>query len=810
MNVLALPDVPAPSYFRLAGICPEHWSPLPDPNAEFTTPSGVYDSDAWRTLTADNGRVTDINPLLPLRSGHVAQLLAAGHLDGTEITDNGQPVLIKGSSEKIVVVTEDLVAGKRYETERIVSRLSTLNTRTGELCTFRPDQEPDRTRRWFELHGPELAAAVRRNFPPAFDPGPIENWSGWEFDGVRPPSDKPLPGRAIAEVLPKQKQVIAAVAHRWKTHKAAVISGEPASGKTTMGAAICVLSKCRKTIIMSPTLIVKKWVRQILAVTGTTAVIPKKLADIDMFFADPAARFMVLGKEYAKGGAPWRHAAIRRTRTETQERVVWQEFQEYPYSRRVAKHEKVEVTEFSCPACGETICEGKDEERKPVAEIWFGTEKAKRKRKCPECGEPLWQFLWLTKKTKRWAPAKYINQKFARRFSLVVDEVHEHCSADSDRSQAMQHLATACTRMLCMTGTIYGGRASGIFHLLFKIDPAFRNLYGHSECSKFVQDHGFLQRVYDIDDSSSTYGYRRGNSGGRVREVPGCSPAMAGLLLDYTAFVMLSELGLTFPDYKEEVELVVCDPKVLHNVQTMQRDARAELRAHPELMGQYIMSCLGYPDCPEHAEAIGNKLTGVVASAPADLTPFGGWPKDKRLVEMCLADKRAGRKAIVFFPQVGARDPQPRMKALLQEAGARVNVLRSTVASIKREEWIVRNEPDLDVLLTNGSLVEMGLDLIWAPHIIVYGTYYSISKVRQMIRRSFRPEQTEPVVVTFLGYAGTMQETALRLIAKKTRASHQIEGDVGFGLAEHDEDGGDDLLMELAREASLDHQLISK
>lgn len=788
---LALPETPSPAYFRLAGICPEHWSPLGDPYSEVPAPTGVYDSDSWRTLTADNGRLTDINPLLPLRGGHVAQLLAAGHLDGTEITDHGQPVLIKGSSEKIVVVTEDPAAGKRYETERIVSRLSTLNTRTGELCTFRL------------LIGPELAAAVRTNFPPAFDPGPIEHWSGWEFDGARPPSDRPLPGRSVAEVLPKQKQVIAAVAHRWKRHKAAVISGEPATGKTTMATAATILSRSKKTIVLCPTHIVEKWCRQILAVAGSKAVIPKKLADIDRFFADPSAKFLVLGKEYAKCGAPWRHAAIRRTRTEIRERLIWQDFKDYPYSRRVALHEKVRVAVFSCPACGETICNGKTahEDRRPVDENWFGTKKTKKKRKCPECGEPLWQYLWLTKKSKRWPPAKYISKRYARRYVLVADEVHSFASADSDQAQAMQQLASAGTRLLAMSGTVYKGRASTLFHLLHRIDPSFRNLYSHDETRKFVEDHGLLQRVYDIDDSSSAYGYRRGNSGGRVREVPGCSPAMVGLLLDYTAFVMLDDLGLKLPDYREEVESIQCDPKVLRNVRTMQSDARAELHRHPELLGQYLAAALGYPDCPEHAEAIGNDVAGIVATAPADLTPLGGWPKDKRLIEMCLADKRAGRKAIVFFPQVGLRDPQPRVKALLEEAGLRVDLMRSTVSSIKREGWIARHEPAFDVLLTNATLIETGLDLIWARHIIVAGIYYSIPTIRQAIRRSFRPEQTKPIVVTFLGYAGTMQETALRLIAKKTRASHQIEGDAGFGLAEYD-DGGDDLLMELAREAS--------
>lgn len=363
-----------------------------------------------------------------------------------------------------------------------------------------------------------------------------------------------------------------------------------------------------------------------------------------------------------------------------------------------------------------------------------------------------------------------------------------------------------------MTGTLYGGRASSIFHLLFKLDRGFRDLYKYSEAKKFVEDHGLLQTEYKLDDGDgwhSSYGYRRNNSGGKVREIPGCSPAMVGLLLNYTAFVKLEDLGVTLPPYREEVDLVQCDPKVLKNVRELQDSVKAVLREHPQLLSQYLMACLGYPDCPEHPESIGNDASGIIATAPADMAPLDGWPKDRRLAEIMLAERAAGHKGIVFFPQVGKRDPQPRVKALLESHGLRVSILRGDVQASKREEWIMKHEPNFDVLLTNGSLVETGLDLLFAKRIVVYGTYYSVFAIRQMISRSFRLGQDQPVVVTFLGYAGTMQETALKLIAKKTRASHQIEGGLGDGLADHDTDGGD-FLMELAKAAAAEAMAVDR
>lgn len=792
-RALQLPPRTVPAYFHLDGICPEHWAPGPT--------DGAYTTDQWVTLTADNGRVADITPLMPLRPGHIAQLLRAGNLDGSQIVDKGQPVLIKGSSEKIIVVTEDAIANKRFETERIVSRLSTLNLKTGELCTFRADQEPERMRKWFEKYGPELAEAVRKNFPPAFDPGPMEAWSGWDFDGMKPPSDKPLPGYDKIEVLPIQKSTAAAIEHRWRTHKAAVISGQTGTGKTTMGQAASVLARFEKVVIMCPTHLTAKWARECKACTSAGVVVPRKMADIDRFFAGDY-RYLVLGKEYAKLGAPWKHVVVSRVKSQLAEHVEWLELDEPPYHRRVVKTVCEQVPYFQCPACGETISEGSDDKKRPVTADWFGDAK----RKCQACQEPLWQNTWLTKKTKRFAPARYINRRFAGQYSLIIDEVHVVKAADSDQARAAQHLISGCVKLLAMTGTIYGGRASSIYHLLYKIDRGFRDLYNFDECAKFVRDHGLLQRVYDLEDYNSRYGYRRNNSGGRVREIPGCSPAMVGLLLDYTAFVKLADLGVELPSYTEEVDLVPCDPKVLRNTQTLQQSVKEVLREHPELLSQYLMACLGYPDCPEHAEAVGNRDTGIIATAPADLHPLGGWPKDKRLVEIFVQEKANGRKGVVFFPQVSKRDPQPRVKAILEAAGLRVAILRGDVSASKREDWIAKHEPDFDVLLTNGSLVETGLDLLWAKRIVVYGIYYSIFTLRQMVARSFRLGQSDAIVVTFLGYAGTMQEVAMKLIAKKTRASHQIEGELGDGLADHDEDGCD-FMMELARAAAEANQL---
>jgi SNF2 family DNA or RNA helicase len=133
-------------------------------------------------------------------------------------------------------------------------------------------------------------------------------------------------------------------------------------------------------------------------------------------------------------------------------------------------------------------------------------------------------------------------------------------------------------------------------------------------------------------------------------------------------------------------------------------------------------------------------------------------------------------------------------------------MLDSNVEAEKREEWIRdKVEEGFDVMLTNGKLVETGLDLMFASTIIQYGIEYSIHTLRQSIRRSWRLGQKYSVKVIFLGYADTLQEKALNLISKKMRAAEMVDGDDLGGLSNFDNTGAD-FLLELAQEVIKSNQ----
>lgn len=787
---IVLPVGPGLETFEIVGEDPAKSAPRYEDE-----PTGAYASAQWDTLMSHAGMDVD-RPLLAPRAGHQAMLLASGTLNGTELDGK---VILKGSSEKIITVIKSEEAETVTERERIVSRLSLLNLESGDYQTWRVDEDPDRTTEWFEKHGDGLARAIQRDLTPAFAGDLTPYQAG--LDRLRAPGV--LPGHEKPEILPLQKLAGAACAFHWNTHKSVIIDGEMGTGKTTIAIVASELAHHEKVVVVCPTHLVRKWIRECETITGEkgVAVTATSVTDVDDFFTGKA-RYLVLSKERAKLGARWRGAYTTKKIQISQEVVDYEAernsgYSYYSYYRAPAKKiVKQIVTAVVCPDCGEA---------QQDKGLFFGEEQYNENRStCIKCKGPMWQSCAITAKgTKRWALAKYINQHYARRFSLVMDEAHQYAKADTDQSRAIQHLVTAAKRVLAMTGTLYGGRASSLFYLLHKLDPAFRRIYKYTDCGKFVSHHGLFETVYAEKDYTSVYGYRRGKTGGRIKEVPGMNPAMIGILLPSTVFVKLKDLQLELPPYKEEVVLLDHRPDVEAAAVKLGKDVRDVLRKYPKALGAYLMACLGYPDRPDQEERIvaedGDGLQVEIARAPS-FAP-DNWPKDNWLVDLCVSEKSVDRKVLVYFTQTHRRDARQRIRTRLEERGLKVAVLDADVAPEKREEWMFKElDKGFDVLLTNGRLVETGLDLIFAATVVQFGTEYSINSLRQSIRRSWRLGQRQPVRVIFVSYRRTMQEAAMNLIARKTRAAEMVDGDDLGGLARYDE-AGTNFFVELAQEA---------
>jgi len=122
------------------------------------------------------------------------------------------------------------------------------------------------------------------------------------------------------------------------------------------------------------------------------------------------------------------------------------------------------------------------------------------------------------------------------------------------------------------------------------------------------------------------------------------------------------------------------------------------------------------------------------------------------------------------------------------------------VAPEEREAWYERQlRSGVQVVVGHPRLTQTGLDILSFQDIFFYETGYSIYTLRQASRRSWRIGQRNNVNVKFFHYAGTMQETCVRLMGKKLLVSLAMEGKfANDGLQAIDE--GDDILMAMARE----------
>lgn len=170
-------------------------------------------------------------------------------------------------------------------------------------------------------------------------------------------------------------------------------------------------------------------------------------------------------------------------------------------------------------------------------------------------------------------------------------------------------------------------------------------------------------------------------------------------------------------------------------------------------------------------------------------------------MDYCVQQQSKGRKVLVYTSYTGKRDTCSRLKDLLTREGLRVAVLRSTVATEKREDWVADQvEKGIDVLICNPELVKTGLDLLEFPSIVFMQTGYNVYTLMQAARRSWRIGQQNGVEVVFLGYAHSAQSRCLALMAEKIAVSQSTSGDIPESGLDALNQRGDSIEMAMARD----------
>jgi len=417
---------------------------------------------------------------------------------------------------------------------------------------------------------------------------------------------------------------------------------------------------------------------------------------------------------------------------------------------------------------------------------------------------------------KRYFPKDYFDL-------CLVDEAHEYKSGQSAQGQSMGVVASKCNKVVLLTGTLLGGYANDIFYLLHRAMPntMIKDSYVYDSKGSlaaaeqaFQSQYGKIKQIvsFSEEDGESFKTSKGTKRNVQIARYPGFS--VSGVfkhILPYTVFVRLEDVkqANVLPPYTEHAPIMVdmepCLEKVYESMNHQLSSAVNEVSysAKKCFIGIILNSMLS---STETAHLPYNVLSPfdkekVIASIPAVFTDDQPNNKEKELINLCLSEKAKGRKVLVYSNLTGVRDLVSRLSKLLENVGLNTAVLRSTVSTTKREDWILdKVDSGIDVLICNPKLVETGLDLLDFPTIIFMQTGYNVYTTMQATRRSWRIGQTQDVNIYYICYRDTAQKVCMSLMSEKIKVTQGASGKMPTTGLEALNNNVDDIQTAIAKE----------
>jgi hypothetical protein len=152
--------------------------------------------------------------------------------------------------------------------------------------------------------------------------------------------------------------------------------------------------------------------------------------------------------------------------------------------------------------------------------------------------------------------ADYIARLHPDQVGLVIwDEAHTAKGQATDAGHALAAVAQVADHILLMTGTLFGGYASTVFHLAYRISPPFRKRWRFNQLQEFVERYGVLERKTTAKEVPDNHGSATTKTrySTNIRELPGCSPALVSLFLGFCVFTGLGDLGISLPPLERRI-----------------------------------------------------------------------------------------------------------------------------------------------------------------------------------------------------------------------------------------------------------------
>lgn len=369
---------------------------------------------------------------------------------------------------------------------------------------------------------------------------------------------------------------------------------------------------------------------------------------------------------------------------------------------------------------------------------------------------------------------------------VLVSNCHQLKGNDTLAGESMHDFVEASAKCQLLTGTLIAGKADDLRPTYFRLLPSrfIKRGFKWNDNGKFSEKYGKIETT--VIEKTQANGRSSSRTTRKIR--PGIMPNLFGdFVADRTVFLSLEDMGEDLPEYKE-LTVPIAMPmslaaeygkmaKIL--IEKYQDLCKSE---NPELGLKFLPTIaevlLTYPDDPSGWGEICYRdedkvLVPVYAPKDFDWTLM---PKEQAIVEAIEENLKQGRQSWVFSTRHATTD------RLLNILRTRFNVghLTTSVPTSKREEWIAREGPKVEVMVSHPKLVETGVELFGKGYnfsaIEWFATGYELNVIRQASARAWRLTQTQMCSTRYFYYENTAQEKVIKYMAKKLLAAEFIEG----------------------------------
>jgi hypothetical protein len=770
---------------------------LPDPNQQI------------------GGRFT---PLYPLKQTMAVLVACSGMLNNTRIGD----LLIRGGSrigKGEVDRQEHAGGGDSWKVRTVpVTVFQVLNLRTKEFSQIDEMENPEQYQQFIKDHAATIVQVAAEQYPALYDPAKDRiDFDRW----LRAPRILAQRGE-VQGAMPQQADRMSALVKGFRHgYRSLELIGTPGTGKTIMSIGVMhqlkldrgELGKNHKTVVLvpsSPLDLADKWCNEIE--TCLSKFNESENGDDAKLSTDPLVWTTIINDVSEARAAferpGWGWLLIRETKSK----------QANPWLQiKLPEQGKPRQRKIICPRCLrkltdaelEKYLENLDEQNKAEAEGKNPHSAQKRtmlscqdqfdedgKQIAIGCREAWWTRIVPEGTERRQHPvAKYIKDYHRRQYDLIKDEDHEYKGV-TGRGGAAYDLTIGARKSLGLTGTYFNGKASGIFYLMYRNSPHFRDLFTADGKQLFIDLYGceetFMYEKPKVDTHHTVTGFEVEK--GETREAPGLKPQLVGLTLPQMVILSKADLDIDMVPYSEHTFFV--------NTTDEHHDAYSRFKDQIEasIKEQYIAAMQGTEGAMRKAisyrswgfwalhSCLDNPLKGLSHEAgiyiPPKVRADFVFPKEEALIRLIWKNKMEGRGVLCYLQQMAQRDISPRLMGLCHRFGLRATVMHQTVK--ERVKFIdSKIDNGFDVAFTNHQLVKVGVDIVSTPEVLWYSLYRSINTldVPQANQRPHRPHQLEPVRVVYMGCQDTVQSRDAGYVAEKVKVMQIFQGDAPNGLA---------------------------